>query len=145
MAYPEVKYTSVGSVFEHPPPPLDMELSDDPDKLISFPDTKVDITNKANGNTLGSREEMTSSWKQRIGDCRSKVICVTFLVLYTAYVICALIYNHDRAIFVCLLDVVFLLILIIKVFKVHIWRPIVFLYKTWLLHVTRPVRNKIRV
>lgn len=147
MAYPEVKYGNVDGVFEYPPPPpLDIELPEDPaDKLISFPDTKVDITNTAIENTLGSREKVISSWKQHIRNYRSKILCVTLLALYTVYIVCSLLYDHDSAVFVCLLEVLFLIVLIIKVFKVDIWRPIILLHKKWLFHVTRPVRNKIRV
>ena len=95
--------------------------------------------------TSASRSIAVSPWKRRLRQYGAPVTYLTLYFLYTVYVVFSLIYDPAGAIFVSLLEAIFLFIVISKVFKVDIWSPLVSLQSKCLLRVKKPFRSKIRM
>lgn len=95
--------------------------------------------------TSASRSIAVSPWKRRLRQYGAPVTYLTLYFMYTVYVVFSLIYDPAGAIFVSLLEAIFLFIVISKVFKVDIWSPLVSLQLKCLLRVKKPFRSKIRM
>jgi hypothetical protein len=92
-----------------------------------------------------ARSIVLSPWKRRFRTYRARALWLTLFFVYTAYVVLSLIHDSSGAIFVCLLEAVFLLIVIFKVFKVDIWEPVATLQMRCVSRVKGPWRKKIRM
>lgn len=142
MAYSAVKYTNVQDGQEHRL--IDMygtELG------VSIPDQDgkdlKQVPSKESNST--ARSIVQSPWKRRLRKYGIPGTYLALFFLYTVYVVFSLVYDPAGAIFVCLLEVVLLFIVIFKIFKVDIWKPVLSLHSKFLVKVKRPLRTKIRI
>lgn len=142
MAYSGVKYTNVQDAQEHRL--IDMygtELG------VSIPDQDgkdlKQVPSKESNST--ARSIVQSPWKRRLRKYGVPGMYLALFFLYTVYVVFSLVYDPAGAIFVCLLEAVLLFIVIFKIFRVDIWKPVLSLQSKFLVKVKRPLRTKIRM
>lgn len=142
MAYSGVKYTNVQDAQEHRlidmnGTELGSSIPDQDGKDLKWVPSKE--SNPA------SRSIVQSPWKRRLRKYGVPGMYLALFFLYTVYVVFSLVYDPAGAIFVCLLEAVLLFIVIFKIFKVDIWKPVVSLQSKWLVRVKGPLKTKIRM
>lgn len=142
MAYSGVKYTNVQDAQEHRlidmnGTELGSSIPDQDGKDLKWVPSKE--SNPA------SRSIVQSPWKRRLRKYGVPGMYLALFFLYTVYVVFSLVYDPAGAIFVCLLEAVLLFIVIFKIFKVDIWKPVVSLQSKWLVRVKGSLKTKIRM
>lgn len=142
MAYPGVRYTNVEGGLEIYL--ADKMVAEQPgDTSSHFYGQKESAPSKENESE--TRSIVLSPWKRRFLKYRARALCLTLFFLYTTYVVFSLMHDSSGAIFVCLLEAVFLFMIIFKVFKVDIWEPVTSLQSKWVSSVKKPRRTKVRM
>ncbi|XP_061180258.1 solute carrier family 28 member 3-like [Saccostrea echinata] len=143
MAYSGIKYTNVEGRQEYSQADDMEEKRVTFDKISHLNGQEMQVPSKENKSK--DRSIVLSPWKRRLQTYRKRVVYLTLFFLYTVYVIFSLLYDANGAIFVCLLEAVFLFLVIFNVFKVDIWEPVLSLQAKCLIRVKRPLRTKIRI
>ncbi|XP_065934793.1 solute carrier family 28 member 3 isoform X1 [Magallana gigas] len=142
MAYSGDKYTNVQDAQEHRL--IDIYGTEVGDSIPGQDEKDLKRVPSKESNSA-ARSIVQSPWKRRLRQYGVPGMYLALFFLYTVYVVFSLVYDPAGAIFVCLLEAVLLFIVIFKIFRVEIWKPVLSLQSKFLVRVKRPLRTKIRI